>query len=308
MGDNDSAFKILVDAHPEQFVQRFLPGATYLQSLSVELPITDPLRADGLLLYQRDEQRAILHIEVQTAYDHKMPQRLCLYNQLTQWRENVPVHSLVLYLEKTTTPTSPWQVQGPDGAILTFHYRVVKLWEEPVEDWLNAGMVGLLPFVPLLKGATPDSLDQAVERIIQQQPESPERGTTIDLLLMFAGRTFGKATISEFVRRHPMLDEYFKESAWYQIVEERAREEGEQKGREEGKEEGKEEALLEAVRAILERRFPSLADTTRAQVEAISDPAQLREIVVQLSMATDEASALAAINLVKDDTPKNSGE
>jgi hypothetical protein len=43
-------------------------------------------------------------------------------------------------------------------------------------------------------------------------------------------------------------------------------------------------------------------------VEAISDPDQLREIVVQLSMATDEASALAALNVAKDDTPKNSGE
>jgi predicted transposase YdaD len=288
---NDSAFKILLDAHPEQFVQRFLPGAQYLQSLSIELPISDPLRADGLLLYQRGEQRAVLHLEVQTASDKEMPERLCLYNQLVRRREQVPVHSLVLYLERTTTPAPPWQDVGPDGEILTFHYRVVKLWEEPVEEWLNAGMVNLLPFVPLLKGATLESVDLAVEQIVQQSA-NPERGTAIDLLLMFAGRAFGKASISEFVRRHPMLDSYFKESPWYQMVEEQ----GEKKG------------LHEAIEGILARRFPSLADTTRAQLGAISDPEQLREIVVQLSMATDEASALAAINLVKDDTPKNSGE
>ncbi|HKD77578.1 MAG TPA: hypothetical protein VKB76_18885, partial [Ktedonobacterales bacterium] len=82
--------------------------------------------------------------------------------------------------------------------IHTFHYQVIKLWEEPVEGWLNAGLVGLLPFVPLLKGATPESLDQAVDQIVQQQSASPERGTTIDLLLMFAGRTFGDTTIIEF--------------------------------------------------------------------------------------------------------------
>ncbi|HKD74986.1 MAG TPA: hypothetical protein VKB76_05800, partial [Ktedonobacterales bacterium] len=142
MAANDSAFKILVDAHPEQFVQRFLPGAQYLQSLSVGLPISDPLRADALLHYQRGEEQAILHLEVQTASDKEMPERLCLYNQLIWRREHLPVHSLVLYLEKTSTPTSPWQLQGPDGTILTFHYRVFKLWEESVEDWLASGMVG----------------------------------------------------------------------------------------------------------------------------------------------------------------------
>jgi predicted transposase YdaD len=58
-----------------------------------------------------------------------------------------------------------------------------------------------------------------------------------------------------------MLDSYFEQSAWYRIVLER----GEKKGGEEGLQEGKEEALLETVRAILERRFPSLADATREQ-------------------------------------------
>jgi hypothetical protein len=128
---------------------------------------------------------------------------------------------------------------------------------------------------------------------------STKRNTTIDLLT-FAGRAFDDATISEFLRRHPMLDSYFKESAWYKMVQ--------TQGREEGRVEGKEEGLMEAVRAILARRFPTLADATREQVESINDPDQLREIVVQLSMATDEASALAALNLAKDDTPKNSGE
>ncbi|HKD77579.1 MAG TPA: hypothetical protein VKB76_18890 [Ktedonobacterales bacterium] len=107
MATNDSAFKILVDAHPEQFVQRFLPGTAYLQSLSIELPISDPLRADALLRYQRGEEQAVLHLEVQTSYDKEMPERLRLYNLMTRRREQLPVHSLVLYLEKTTTPAPP---------------------------------------------------------------------------------------------------------------------------------------------------------------------------------------------------------
>ncbi len=38
-------------------------------------------------------------------------------------------------------------------------------WEESVADWLASGQVGLLPFVPFLKGATIDDLEPVAEAL-----------------------------------------------------------------------------------------------------------------------------------------------
>jgi predicted transposase YdaD len=160
MPTNDNAFKVMLHYHPEQFVARFLPGAEYVETLATELP-RESLFADALLRVRYRGELYILHIEVQSGADAKIPERLLQYMVLIWLREQTKVLSVVIYLSKTKTPTSPWQLEGPGGPINTFHFQVVKLWEEPVDEWLASGQVGLLIFTPLLKGATLDTVATA---------------------------------------------------------------------------------------------------------------------------------------------------
>ncbi len=95
---NDSISKALFSWRPMDFVQWFMPGATFVRLLPTEL-IREPLRADGLfrIQYPTDPpQDAVLHLEVQTKFEADFEQRCCLYNLLTQQREQVPVHTTVI--------------------------------------------------------------------------------------------------------------------------------------------------------------------------------------------------------------------
>ena len=298
MADSDSAFKMLLQLAPGDFVARFAPGAELLETITIELP-REPMRADALLKIRfppkADEvtgRIVILHIEVQSSADADMPLRLCQYAVLTYQREKIPVVSVVIYLEKCATPPIPWTMRGPDGDILTFHFQVVRLWEEPVEDWLQSGQVALMPFVPLLKGATLDVLESAINAM--STIEGPTtRGNAINYLLFFASRKFGEELLRQYLEDHRMLSEdYIVESPWYQYILRKGLQDGVQQGMQQGEEIGKHAgemiALRDAISALAARRFPALEAEMRALLPNITDAAQLRELVLLVGTAPDE--------------------
>lgn len=62
-----------------------------------------------------------------------------------------------------------------------------------------------------------------------------------------------------------------------------------QEGREEGIQEGKLEGQREAVLAIIQARFPTMAHLAKKLVTDINDSASLQDVIVKISMAqTDE--------------------
>ncbi len=315
MGELDSAFKTLIQLAPQEFVSHFLPGAIYVKPLSIELP-HGPLRADWLCIirFPGMKKEYIFHVEEQSEYDSTIAQRLCQYAVATYLREKREVISVVIYLHKCSTPTSPWVMQGPNGPILTYHYQVVRLWEESVDEWLNSAGVALIPFVPLLKGATVDVIEPAMKKL-ETIPSVIERGNIVNYLLFFASRAFDATTLIKYLEDHHMLTEkYIVESPWYQYIlrqgeeagqkrgeeigrkqgEEIGRKQGEEIGRKQGEEigqkEGETKGLREAILTLTARRFPALQAEIAEHIEQINDVARLQEIVVLVGLAPDEAA------------------
>jgi len=76
-----------------------------------------------------------------------------------------------------------------------------------------------------------------------------------------------------------------QETPVYQFLTKEAREEGLQEGREEG---GR-EALRQVVVDIVRKRFPKIVRLAKKQVAVVDDPAQLRQLAVDISVAQNAA-------------------
>ncbi len=295
MAESDSAFKMLFQMAPQDYVARFKPGAEFVRLETIELP-RDPLRADALtrIRYPALRKEFIHHIETQLGADDQMAQRMCQYAIAVYLREGIEVLSTLIYLERCATPTSPWIMQGPDGAQLTFHFQIVRLWEESVDDWLGSHLTGIIPFVPLLKDATVEVIEPAV-RQLAAIPNPGQRGNAINYLLFFASRAFDDALLEHYLEDHHMLEEqYIVESPWYQYIlrkgTQRGVTQGVEQGIERGKEQGKAEGYHLAILALVARRFPALEAAVREQIQSIEDAAELDRIVVLAGTASDEAA------------------
>ncbi len=75
-----------------------------------------------------------------------------------------------------------------------------------------------------------------------------------------------------------------QETPVYQFLTKEAREEGRQEGREEGRQEGL-ETFRQAIVEIVRKRFPKIVRLARKQVAVVDDPEQLRQLVVDISVA-----------------------
>jgi predicted transposase YdaD len=292
MPPNDNAFKVMLQLQPQQFLNLLLPGAILLEVLPTELP-RESLYVDALLRVQLHDKIYIVHLEVQTGPDNTMMGRILHYMGLIWTREKVPILPIILYLVPTSTPESPWQLDGPMGPINTLYFNVIKLWEQPVEEWLTGGANAALIFTPLLKGATIESMAQAAE-LLGTIPGAAERDNALNYLVLFAIRKFGEQMVTQYIKEHAMLDTFIIESEWYQIILDRGTREGIEKGKEQGKAQGIEQGerlmALRLARRSLESRFGSLSQEIAAALDG-ADEAILEEIVLN---ATEDLAQVRA--------------
>ena len=262
-----------------------LPGAELLEVLPTELP-RESLYADALLRVRIRGKIYIVHLEVQTGPDGMMFARILQYMGLVWLREKVPVLPIVLYLLPVTTPESPWQLDGPMGPINTLHYTVIKLWEQPVEEWLAGGVNAALIFAPLLKDATIETVGQAAE-LLGQLPDDAERGNALNYLVMFAIRRFSQQTVATYLKENMMLDQFVLESEWYNIILERGTKDGLEKGMAQGIEQGIARGEQRLAQRALERRHGALAPDIIAALEH-AEEATLEDLVVNGATDTIE--------------------
>src|SRR6185437_2878225 len=92
------------------------PAIIENSDLPGELP-TAPRYADLVWLIRLEEERAILHIELQLELDETMSERLIGYQARLIERYHLPVISIVIWLKKTKgIPTSPavWSWRGQE--------------------------------------------------------------------------------------------------------------------------------------------------------------------------------------------------
>ena len=158
---------------------------------------------------------------------------------------------------------------GEAEPYLIFRYRVVRVWEQPLDRFLSGGL-GTLPLAVLTDEAKGD-LIEVVNRVNKrldavQNPALAERLRVCTILLL--GLRYTKERIAEVRKEVEMVD--LRESSFYQLI------------HEEGMTEGR---LEEARRMILSqgrRKFGPPPPEVKATLEGITDQAMLESLGDQL--------------------------
>jgi hypothetical protein len=133
--------------------------------------------ADKVLRVVADPADWIMHVEAQTGPDAGVPQRAHLYNTLLYNRHGLLVRSVVVLLRQQANLSAlngVYELQFPDEEepYEVFRYRVVRVWELPLEALLTGGL-GTLPLAPLTDEARA-VLPAVVSRIDQRlRAEAP---------------------------------------------------------------------------------------------------------------------------------------
>jgi predicted transposase YdaD len=232
-----------------------------------------------------DEPEYLLHLDFEAGhFRSELPLRLRLYNSVFEYRHGRLVLSVpVLLCPEADSPQWNGALErGFPGEVplSRFCYRVVRVWRLPVEQLL-AGGVGTLALAPISdvpQGDVPRVIDRMKERL--SGPRAPRRATDVwaaayVLLGLRYSDEFAQALFEEILG--------MEESATYQAIVRR--------GREEGRAEGERRALLLQGEA----KFGPPDAAARAAIEAVSDLARLEELLVRFVNAASWEELLAPL-------------
>ena len=287
MGVWDDLTKMLMRAHPQDFVSLLLKDTQYLEDITNELKVRS-VEADFLCKAKRNNQEIIMHVEFQKRKDTNMGLRVWEYNCVTTYLEKLPVCSFVIYLVKGGTITKPpFRIELEDGEVIhTFQYTNIFLWETPPDVLMQEGMEGMLPLLPLTKGA-----DIARDSLVNDMINGLRRSDKEDVLALgYACASLIYETEGDqqwLKRRFAMFQDTLEDSWFYKEVI--------QKGIDIGQEKGEVKALRPVLIRVVETRFPELLSLARQEAERITVPAVLSALVDRLLVARTIEEARQAL-------------
>lgn len=221
----------------------------------------------------------LFHLDFQSGYEVDMGDRVLLYSVLLRRRHGLPVKSVVILLRPEADGpgmTGRVEVIGEDEAdadfALSFRYRIVRVWQQPVASLL-AGRLVTLPLAPL-SAVKPEELPAVIGRMRDRL----EAETAVGLRKELWGATFlllGLKYEAAFIEQLLKGVQGMEESTTFQLLLSRGRAEG----KIEGKAEGQVEEALKLLLRLGSKRFgvpeaevlARLGRATLEQLEAMMD-------------------------------------
>jgi predicted transposase YdaD len=308
----DATSKALIEFRPADWPAFLGVAARSVEVLDADVS-TVTAATDKVLLVETAAGDCIQHFDFQSSPDASVPRRTHGYSALLEERHLLPVDSVVVLLRPAANLTAingryEKRLPGVRKPYLRFRYRVIRVWELPVEDVLRAG-ISVLPLAPI-SAVSEDELPAVIARMKQRLDAESEQGKVSELWT--ATKLFlGMRYLAPFVDQLLQGVHNMKESTTYQAILEEGRKEGQRKGRlegrrkgrlegqMEGRQEGRLEGGLEEARKILvrvgTRRFtvePSAEQ--RTLLEAIKDMTRLEDLIVRVGEVATWAELLAA--------------
>ncbi|GAC1457816.1 MAG: hypothetical protein PVSMB4_17570 [Ktedonobacterales bacterium] len=295
-GTYDQALKILGERWAPQLAALLYPGAQLEEPLSGELPASER-RVDWLWRAQAHGAPCVLHVEFQLRGKPDMARRMFIYGSriLAQY-ELPPLAVLVYLIPARFLAESPYLAGLPGREVIRYTFEVVRLWEVDPEPILSGKLSGLVPLVPLMRGAAPEQLPELAEHVIQLPDlDALQRGDLVGMLATFGALRFPKVDIWDLLRRNLMLSEVMSElmedSPFLRRIHDDALAEGRQEGRQEGREQGREEGVLLGARVLAREvvlaRFPELDPADLEVIDRIDSVERLRVLARTLASAED---------------------
>jgi hypothetical protein len=224
---------------------------------------------------------------VQSTRDPRLPSRLLQYHALLRHRHAVPVESTVVLLRpEADGPELAGQLDlaGATGDLtISFWFRVVRVWELPVESLL-AGGLGVLPLAPLAAIA-PDRLPEVIGSIERRIGADLSRTTTDEIwasISLLMGLRYDEGAVRSLLRRFPFM----RESVTYQMILE--------EGREEGREAGERNRARRDVLRLGGQRFGPPDASTQDRIEQIDSLQVLDRLLDNILVVSNWNELLAA--------------
>jgi hypothetical protein len=238
--------------------------------------------ADKVLRVE-DASGTWLHdIEPVSGHAAEAPDKLFLYSTLLAHRHKLPVCSTLLLLRPEANASAatgelnrfhPWETEP----YLTFRYRVVRVWEEPLDRFLT-GPLGTLPLAVLTDEAKADLVGtmNRIDERLRGLSNSAMAGRMEACTLILLGLRYTEERIAEVRKGIAMVD--LRESSFYTLIRKEIREEI-------VAEVEKECELAASRRLILSmgrRKFGVPSTGMEATLEEITDQAKLEAIAERL--------------------------
>ena len=267
----DSVTKHLIELEPEKWVELLELSGDEAEAVDSDLSTIAP-QADKVIRV-KGERPYTLHIEFQSSYEPDMAERFMVYNTLIGYRTKLPVRTVVFLLRRKadgTVMNKPFQKHYENGEPYhTFHFRVVRLWEEPVERYLEGGL-STIPLAPLC-AVKPKDLPAVLRRMKERiDAEGGDEGTLWTATYLLMGVRHKSSVVDRLLKGVRKM----KESTTYQAIIEEGRVEGEARGEARGE--------RNLILLIGGKRFGEPSAATLAQLEAIAIPAELERLAVRL--------------------------
>jgi hypothetical protein len=185
--------------------------------------------ADRVLQIHEDPSW-LLHIELQASRDPDFVDNLPAYNVLLERQHRLPVRTAVVLLRRAADApelTGVVQREFPgEPPYLVFRHQVVRVWQLPVEVFLNGGL-GILPLAPLSAVSETD-LPAVIARMAQRvrQAATPdEAGTLWTATDVLMGLRYPRTLVAQLLQGVYGM----KESVTYQAIVEEGEIQGAQK-------------------------------------------------------------------------------
>ena len=161
MAETDSLLKRLVSTFILDFATWLLrANVRAAHPLQSELPGTTVAVDQVFQVTLADDREIVLHMEFQGRRSHApMPWRMLDYMPRLASTYNLPLESVVMYIGRGAgaDDTGLYHVEGLDGTpVLTWRYRVIRLWQMPAEELLATTSVAPLALVGQTQIARPE--------------------------------------------------------------------------------------------------------------------------------------------------------
>ena len=279
----DASLKDMIEEYARAWAEFLVPGPILDVSVIDADVSTVTAASDKVIRVRLAEGDCLLDLEAQSSFDAAKPGMMLLYSVILNHRHHLPVRSIIVLLRKDANARNLTGVvelrHAPtEPPYLTFHYTVIRLWEQPLAPLLS-GPVGLLPLAPLTDEAAAD-LPGVVDHIVRRfraettRAEAAKMETTTFILM---GMRYEKAILAQLYQGVPDMEE----SSGYQLIMER----GEAKG---------EKRTL--IRTILEQgrlKFGEPETDQESSIQQTEDLTRLRELSRRIIMATTWEEFLA---------------
>ena len=299
----DQLMKDMFKEDTESLLAFLLPGATFLDLLDIEV-LRAPMRMDRVCRMKYKGKTCLLNLEFQADQDDDMAHRLHVYHANLWYEHKLPIISLVFYLFRCPTVTSPLREEIGEGeVVLTFHYLVCKLWECDARKFIKEHPIHLYPWLPAMENTDADFLVWAIDDMVEYY--RGEEATLARKVLWFSfffrrGTRLPLQERQKVEERLKMLEQLLEQDEWVLKQKALSEQKGEQVGFAKGEQKGEQKTLREMLIEIVQLRYPSLVTLAEQKVPSIRGIDVLRLAVKKMLATPDEATVRLLLNTLSD--------